>query len=217
MRKLKIFLFLVPLLGLVLFTGVVLADHTANQIDICCAWNGNLGDGDLTYSISGGDDTAQATVRAAVEDWEKVGGLTLTEVSGNAANIEIKFKKGGGVIAGLALRHFDNDGFITSVALSISGKAFGSPNNQETIAEITRHEMGHALGINHANFDDLMDPFVGGVDKISSCDVKAVEEANHWKLVENDPLPHEPHEDHVGCGGGGNGGGNGNGGGKKSK
>ena len=86
-------LVLVALLGLALFTGVTSADHTANQIRVCCAWNGNLADGDLTYGISGGDDTAQATVRGAVEDWENsVPGLTLTEVSGNGANIEIKFK-----------------------------------------------------------------------------------------------------------------------------
>lgn len=181
--------------------GGASANHTTNQLDVCCAWNGNLADGDLTYKISGGDTTAQNTVRTAAEDWETaVPGLTLTEVFGKTkANVNIKFKQGGGRIAGQALRHFDKNGFIKSVDLTISGSAFGDPNNQATIAEITRHEMGHALGLGHANFDDLMDPTVGGVNTISACDVEGVKAANHWKLVDGVNTPHRPHVTHVGC------------------
>ena len=178
----------------------VLALVVSPTLDVCCAWNSALADGDLTYKISGGDATAQATVRAAIENWQLVPGLTLTEVTGRTkANIEVKFKKGGGRIAGMALRKFDGDGFITSISLSISGSAFGSPSNQATIAEIVRHEMGHALGLGHANFDDLMDPWVGGANVISACDVAGVQEANHWKLVDLEVTPHIPHVTSVSC------------------
>ena len=122
----------------------------ATAIDVCCAWNGNLADGVLTYKISGGDAAAQETVRDAVEEWESPTvpgvtptGLTLTEVSGKTKpNIDIKFKRGGGAVQGQALRKFDDQGFITSVRLTISGQAFGE--NIDAVAQITLHEMGHA-------------------------------------------------------------------------
>ena len=41
----------------------------------------------------------------------------------------------------------------------------------------------------HANFDDLMDPYVGGSDKISSCNVEGVKAANHWKLADGVSAP----------------------------
>ncbi len=201
----------VALLLLSLWTGPTFANHTTNQIDLCCAWNGSLndsdGDGvpDLTYSISGGGSLDHSTVRAAVKDWEvalKDAGKSfeVNEVpSGTPANIKIRLLKGGGVVAGSAKRNFDANGFIKSVDLKISLKAFGLPNDQATIAEITRHEMGHALGLSHANFDDLMDPTVGGVNTISTCDVDGIVAAQHWKLVDGSTVPHQPHVIHVGC------------------
>lgn len=124
----------------------------------------------------------------------------LNEVpSSDKAVNKVKLNRGGGLIAGSAKRNFDRDGFVRSVDLTISLKSFGSPNDQDTVAEITRHEMGHALGLGHANFDDLMDPTVGGVNTISSCDVDGVAEAQHWKLVDASSTPHQPHVNHVGC------------------
>ena len=189
---------------LLLLTAFVLVPtavaYAAGALAVCCAWNLALADGDLTYKISGGNSVAQATVRAAIEDWEVVTGLTLTEITGRTkANIEVKFKEGGGRIAGMALRKFDGSGFINSVSLSISGKGFGLPNSQAIIAEITRHEVGHALGLGHADFDDLMGPFVGGTNTISACDISGVREANHWKLVDGDAAPHIPHVTSIGC------------------
>lgn len=202
---------LAALLSSTLLTGTAFASHVPNSIDICCAWNGVLNDNnanglaDLTYSITGGGSVDQNTVNGAVQEWttpltnagKPFELIKVTPDSG--ANIKIKLKAGGGVIAGMAKRNFDVNGFIRSVDLSISLKAFGRLNDQGTIAEVTRHEMGHALGINHANFDDLMDPTVGGSNTISACDVKAVMEAQHWKLADGLNTPHKPHVAYVQC------------------
>jgi len=187
--------------------GTALASHgPPHQLEVCCAWNSSLADGDLTYRVAGADSTARDTVKAAIEAWDtKLVGLTLSEVVGKTApNIDVKFKPGGGVTQGLARRSFDRAGFVRSVKLTISGSAFGNPNNQDTIGEIARHEMGHALGLGHANFDDLMDPTVGGANEISACDIAAVKAANHWILVDppppgSSPVPHAPHVTHVEC------------------
>jgi len=180
-----------------------------NSIEVCCAWNDKLADGELTYRISGGDATAQQAVREAIEEWDANIGLMLTELvinSGNGggktkADIEVKFKEGGGTIAGQALRKFDRSGFVNSVQISISGKAFGTTNNVIIVKQVTKHEMGHALGLGHANFDgDLMSTTVqSGSGVISLCDINGVIEANHWKLVDNYNTPHTPHVTHVHC------------------
>lgn len=180
--------------------------HEGHSIPVCCAWNGSLndsdGDGsaDLTYSITGGGELDRATVRAAVEEWEAAG-LQLIPVSSNdrTANIKIKLSKGGGVVAGSAKRNFDKLWFVKSVNVSISLKAFGQVNDQAVLAEVTRHEVGHGLGLGHANFDDLMDPTVGGRATISACDVNGVQEANRWKLLDGGSTPAYPSADHVDC------------------
>ena len=206
-----LFAALAALLLLAVVSTVALANH--ESLDVCCAWNGNLENGELTYSISGGDELAQETVQIAVQAWaaavdldthvDVTFQLTPIAASGNPkADIRIKLKNGGGVIAGKVIRHFDGS-FVKSVNIQISGKAFGDPNNQATIGEIARHEVGHALGVGHATFDDLMDPVVGGVATISSCDVAGVLEANRWVLLDNGPIPIASSLDEVDCGTGG--------------
>ena len=183
---------LATLLALLALMGVAQANH--ENLDICCAWNSEIGDGELTYSISGGDTDDQGAVRAAMVDWNTALGtnLALTELPSDA-NVDIKFKRGGGMIAGQARRQFDKDGFVRHVNLSISGSAFGNPNLLATITEITAHEGGHAIGLGHANFPNLMDPVVGGVTAISTCDVQGVLAANAWALVDNPIVgPHQP-------------------------
>lgn len=176
-----------------------------NILGVCCAWNTKVVDG-LSYSISGGGGAAQAAVQAAIDDWNVANtGIALVPFAPasnkDKPDIDIKFKLGGGMIAGQALRQFDNDGFIKSVRLTISGKAFGDPNNAATITQITKHELGHALGLGHANFDgDLMSTTVqGGTNVISACDIEGVKQANHWFIVDVVDTPHIPHVSSVIC------------------
>ena len=84
-------------------------------------------------------------------------------------------------------------------AVSISGKVFGSPNGPATLTEITRHEVGHCLGLGHANFDDLMDPYVGGANQISTRGVEGVLKAQHWALKENASSPYQSSLGSVNC------------------
>jgi len=174
-------------------------------LDVSGAWNTNVVDG-LSYRISGGGESAQAAVQAAIDDWDTAGtGIDLVPFTSTSKkdkpDIDIKFKRGGGVIAGQALRQFDNFGFIKSVRLTISGQAFGDPNDAATIEQITKHELGHGLGLGHADFDgDLMSTTVqGGSNLISACDIQGVIEANHWFLFDLVATPHQPHVSSVAC------------------
>jgi Matrixin len=173
---------------------------TATKIDVCCAWNTKITDG-ITYSISAPTTDITNNIAAAIEEWEAaVPGLTLNPVA-TRGEVTVKYKRGGGQVQGMAKRSFDRAGFVTSVSINASGSAFGDPNEPAIVAQIVKHEFGHALGANHADGDStLMSPTVsGGSTTITKCDADAVEAAEHWFLVDQDSTPHQPHAASVFC------------------
>ncbi len=78
---------------------------------------------------------------------------------------------------------------ITRVEIGVDGGP--SPIHAGAVEQIAKHEMGHALGLGHANWDDdLMSPLVQPTPApVPSCDINAVRRANSWKMVDNARRP----------------------------
>ena len=158
----------------------------------------NVGNGGGGGAGAGGDSSnaAQPDIEVSIVSKSlKVPGSTHHRVSSSlGGNSRL-------MIGGLSQDSFDGNGFLTHVKITIPtntlGMSFDLSNNIEQIAE---HEMGHALGLGHANFvGDLMFPIAnfqtGG---ISQCDVSAVLEANHLKMVGSDTAVQQPQMPQVG-------------------
>jgi Matrixin len=185
-----------------------------NLIQVCCAWGGELQDGILTYKIDENDisDKEKAAVQGAVEEWDtKIDRLELEEAPDNS-DITVEFADGNDDdkekeedIAGMTMTTFYENGFIEKAKITINKKVQGYEFDAKTIGQIAKHEMGHALGLGHANFDNnLMAERVNhGTGFVSECEIKAVIEANYWKLGQNEEnvnlAPHNPPENSIVC------------------
>lgn len=173
-----------------------------NLIKICCTWGEELADGELTFMIRdegyntnqesvnyqsiGSSTSKNNAVRDAVKEWDlKINGLTFREVQNRYdADIEIRFRESGGEAAGLTRNLFDRFGLITKSFINIYEREFPFGFSEDQIKQIAKHEIGHTLGLGHANFNDsLMSTHVHyGTGTISTCESQAVYEANHWKF-----------------------------------
>ena len=183
-----------------------------NLVQVCCAWGEQLQDGILTYKVDDNDisDEEKAAVQDAIEEWDtRIDRLELEEASDNS-DITVEFADGDDDeeeedIAGWTKTTFYEDAFIGKVEIVINKKIQDFEFDTKTIGQIAKHEMGHALGLGHANFDkNLMAERVNhGTGFVSECEIKAVIEANYWKLGQNEEnnnlMPHYPQEDSVAC------------------
>jgi len=171
-------------------------------IQICCTWGYELADGLLTYSIDtdNDDDGLQDAVRSAVDSWnEGFTGITLVETDDNE-DIKISFKNDGKKIAGKTVNYFDQFGFVRQSHITVSEESYDRDFSSSQIEQITLHELGHVLGLDHANFrGNLMTERVDiGSPKISSCEIEAVHIANAWKVNNGDAM-YLPKENYIEC------------------
>jgi hypothetical protein len=172
-------------------------------IELCCAWGKSLADGVLTYVLGGDLDPATADVlRGAVSAWDSaLGTITLAEVPATEKrpDIIINFTEGAGDSEGLAITRFSRRGQIRQAELSVDAPR--APAGAGAIEQIAKHELGHALGLRHANFDgDVMSPIVNPVPgPLSACDLAGVTEANRWQTMDGRRNPRAPTATQVPC------------------
>jgi predicted Zn-dependent protease len=180
-----------------------------NSIQICCAWSDALADGILTYLVDY-DHTSkeqQEAIRNGVMKWDtEIKRLELEESSSKEKpDIRIEFQNNNDQgIAGQTLNNFDEYGFINNIEITIFKGTSDFDFDNEIIEQITEHEMGHALGLGHANFDgNLMAAQIDyGTETISECEISGVYEANSWYLEKDDgvnTIPTYPSDDNITC------------------
>jgi hypothetical protein len=195
-------------------------NYNIRSLVLCCAWDEKIRDGNLSYTIINADQFQRRTIQDSLKQWAaKVVGLQFVEVS-SKKNADIVFRfisqetvgrlngindKGvvskGGVTVGKTTNIFDTDGLISNAKVLLFSKAFGNNLSTSTLTNVATHEIGHALGLGHATFqNDLMSPnIVTSEESISDCDIRGVLSANRWKFMDFQKLPQKPSIDSIIC------------------
>lgn len=189
-----------------------------NAIMICCTWGEKLSDGKLTYNIEGKvDPDKKEAVRDAIRDWdEKLDLVEFVEIPGNQvlqpkqSGIQITFLKDGSEFleygaqtAGHTKTRLNKFGFIKYNLVTIAEGGLGKIFGKKSIETIAKHEIGHTLGLGHANFiSNLITTKIDyAAETISACELEAVQHANSWKSLDSDnnSVPYLPSVSKIIC------------------
>jgi predicted Zn-dependent protease len=171
------------------------------SIELCCTWDEQISDGILKFKLANIQENQKDEVREAFDSWNKqLTTLKLLETYSDDQRAEIVVTFGdidsgssnqlvkdaeAGQTAGQSVNSLDQSGYITKSKIILSDKIFDKGSDSRALYTVVLHEIGHVLGLGHANFDDLMNPLVSNWDEISDCDVNGVFKTNEPALMKN--------------------------------
>ena len=165
------------------------------SIELCCTWDKQISDGILKFKLVNMQEKQKNEVREAFDSWNKQPDdqkaeiiVTFGDIDNRNANQLVKNAEAGQT-AGQSVNRLDQSGYITNSKIILSDKIFDKEIDSSTLNTVLLHEIGHVLGLGHANFDDLMNPLVSNKDEISVCDVNGVFKTNELVLKKNAPPP----------------------------
>lgn len=163
-------------------------------IDLCCRWDQQISDGVLKYKLVNIQGELKDLIREAFDSWnEQLVNLRLVEAHPYDQKTEILITIGdipngnsnklvknaeAGLTAGQSVNNINKDGFITNATILLSDELFNTGSDLNPISDVILHEIGHVLGLGHANFNELMNAVVTGDKGVSACDVRGVLKTN---------------------------------------